>query len=348
MPPRISVVVNSYTNDKFLRQALGSVVDQDFGPDFEIIILSPHQQFEVPEPIRTKARDRGVRIEIVRVPFGPVGVGLELGIRAARGEVIALLDDDDLWEPGKLALIEAAFQDPKVVYFHNSQTFVDEQNHPLSPLNVHRLIRHPASLLPNGRRVFVDSSDSTTLARGRVYEPEFQNSSIAIRKDVLQAHLGSLEGVTKGEDTFLYYCALASRRTLLLTTDRLTRYRIHNGGVTASGSAIGSAAGRLEKYVEYADGQQHRLQLVRDEILRSAIPEVASSLESDLAFWSTLRSVATGSATQDEVPMRTRLLLGDAYARPRVRELIAVALGLLGASLPKVAQFGFSTWRAVW
>jgi hypothetical protein len=348
MPFRISVIVNSYVNDKFLLQALSSVVNQEFGGDFEIIVLSPNPGFELPQPILTKASDRNIRVEIVYVPPGPVGLGLDRGVRAAHGDVIALLDDDDLWEVGRLAAVEVAFRNPRVVYFHNSQTFVDEENRPLPPFNIHRLIRHPASLLPSGKSVVVDSSDSTTLARGRVYESDFQNSSIAIRRDTLEARLGSLQRVTKGEDTFLYYCAMASRGTLVITTDRLTRYRIHRGGVTASGSTTDSGAGRLEKYVEYANGQQHRLQLVRDELLRFAIPEVVSSLDSDQAFWSTMRSVASGSTTLGEVSTRTRLLLGDAYARPRARELIAVALGWLGASVPKVAQFGFSAWRGVW
>jgi len=348
MPSCISVVVNSYTNDRFLPQALTSVVDQEFEGDFEIIILSPNQEFKLAEEIRSKAVERGIRVETVQVPYGPIGLGLEQGVRAARGDTIALLDDDDLWEPSKLSRIEIAFGNPAVVYFHNAQTFVDERNHPLSPLNIHRLIRHPASLLPRGRDVSVDSSDPNTLARGREYEVDFQNSSITIRKDVLESHLGSLRRVTKGEDTFLYYCALASRGTLVITTDRLTRYRIHQGGVTATGSMIGSTAGRLQKYVEYASGQQERLELVREEILRSALPQVASSLDSDLAFWSTMRSVATGSATYVDVMTRTRSLLGDTYARPRVRELIAIATGLLSFSLPKAAQIGFSAWRGIW
>lgn len=348
MPFRISVIVNAYTNDKFLPQALGSVVDQEFDGDIDLIILRPGPGLEVAQPIRTKAADRGIRVEVVQVPYGPVGTGLERGVRSAHGDVIALLDDDDLWEPGKLAQVEVAFRKPRVVYFHNSQTFVDEANRPLSRLNVHRLIRHPASLLPAGKRVFVDSSDATTLARGRTYEPDFQNSSITIRKDVLQTYLGSAALVTQGEDTFLYYCALASRGILAITTDCLTRYRIHQRGKTAAGLTAGDRNGRLERYVENADGQQHRLQLVREEMLGFAIPEVASSLDSDQSFWSTMRAVATGSTRFDDVFNRTRHLLGDRYARPRPRELIAVALGLLGASFPEAARSGFSTWRGVW
>ena len=348
MPSLISVVVNAYINDKFLPEALGSVLDQEYEGDFELIVLSPRPGFTATQPILKKASDRGIRLQIVEVPPGPVGLGLDQGVRAARGDVIALLDDDDLWEPGKLASIEGAFRDSQVVYFHNSQTFVDEQNRPLSQFNIHRLVRHPASRLASGKGVFIDSSNPAKLARCRAFEPDFNNSSITIGKTVLQAHLESARRVTQGEDTFLYYCALASRGTLVITTDRLTRYRIHQRGKTAAGSAIHDRSGRLEKYMENALGQQHRLQLVREDILKFAIPEVESSLNSDQAFWATMCSVANGSLKRGEASSRTRILLGDTYARPRSRELIAVALGWLGACFPRVAQTGFSIWRGVW
>ena len=348
MSIRISVVINAYKNNLFLPQALNSVLDQEFGGDFEILVLSPTPGFEASKPVLTKASDRGVRLETVSVPPGPAGLGLYRGVRASKGDVIALLDDDDLWEEEKLARVDIAFRNPRVVYFHHSQTFVDEQNRELSPLSVHRLIRHPASLLPSGMHFLVDASNPKTLARGRIFEPDFQNSSITIRKDALQPCLEALHRVTRGEDTFLYYCALASRGTLEITTDRLTRYRIHYGGITASGSGNTSRVERIERYVEYADGQQDRLQLIREKVLESAIPEVASSLDSDQAFWATMRSVATGSSTRNEASIRTRMLLGDAYARPRMREMTAVGLGWLSAFMPGIAKVGFSTWRGIW
>jgi hypothetical protein len=348
MPFRISVVVNSYVNSDLLPRAIESILKQQFQGEFEVVVLSSHFGFEVTQSMENEARNRGVDLKVVYVPPGPVGLGLNQGVLSATGDVIALLDDDDLWEREKLSRVDEAFRDPHIVYFHNSQTFVDEENMPLPFYNVHRLIRHPASLLPTGKTVVIDASDPDALARGRAYEPDFQNSSIAIRRETLEAHLGSLRDVTRGEDTFLYYCALGSRGRLAISTDRLTRYRIHQRGVTASGSSRGSIDGRLEKYVEYADGQQHRLELVRKEILGYAIPEATSSLDSDQAFWSTMHSVATGSSTRAEFSKRTRFLLGDSYARPRPREMLALALGLLAATAPNVARTGFASWRGVW
>ena len=344
----ISVIVNAYINDLFLPQAIESVLDQNYEGDFEILLLTPKSGFELNQRILAKASTRGVRIETVSVPFGPVGLGLDRGVYAAKGDVIALLDDDDLWEREKLESIDRAFRDTRVVYFHNSQTFVDDQDRPLSPFNIHRLIRHPASRLARGRNVIVDASDPSTFARGRAYEPDFNNSSITIQKELLRTHLESARQVTQGEDTFLYYCALSSRGRLVLSTDRLTRYRIHQRGKTAAGTASKDSSGRLEKYLENAGGQQHRLQLVRDEILKFAIPEVKGSLDSDQAFWTTMCSIATGSSTSREAASRTRVLLGDKYTRPRTRELIAVGLGWLGVFMPTVVQAGFSTWRSIW
>jgi glycosyltransferase involved in cell wall biosynthesis len=65
----------------------------------------------------------GSRIEYLYKPNGGQASALNLGIAKARGEIIALLDADDFFLPGKLARLEEAFQrDPALgMVYHRLQ-----------------------------------------------------------------------------------------------------------------------------------------------------------------------------------------------------------------------------------
>ena len=167
MPARVSVILNSYVHRQYVADALASVATQDSSAPIDVVILTPDASFEVPEPVRRSAAERGHVFRVVRIPAGPAGVGLRIGATTARGDLLAVLDDDDLFEPGKIRWIETVAEEvEKVGYLHNAQSFVDARNRSLSPLNPHRLVRHPASLWPEGRSLTVDPHDPALIARG--------------------------------------------------------------------------------------------------------------------------------------------------------------------------------------
>lgn len=348
MAVKITVLVNWYAHDRYAQEAVESVLRQETSAEFEVIILSPNPAPKLPPDTDHIAADRGISVRTLQVPAGPVGEALASASKLAKGEVISLLDDDDLWEPAKLEAVATAFGNERVTFFHNGQTFVDEQNIPLSPLNPHRLVRHPSSLRVRRRSVLVDASNPRSIGRGRSFEPDFNNSSVSVRRSLLLRYLDPLKRVDRGEDTFLYYCALASQQLLLLSTERLTRYRIHPGGVTASNTSPGLTPEWLAPYAVFARKQYLRLQLVRESCLADAIPELRAFLDSDQALWSTLLSVATASPDETRISQRVRFLIGDEFARPRPREFLAAGLGIVASVAPRIAQAGLRTWRRIW
>lgn len=78
-----------------LMQAVQSVLDQTHAVDEIIVVAAPDVETPVPadDRIMLLCNDSG---------GGPAG-SRQQGIDAARGSVIALLDDDDVWSPNKLA-----------------------------------------------------------------------------------------------------------------------------------------------------------------------------------------------------------------------------------------------------
>jgi glycosyltransferase involved in cell wall biosynthesis len=102
--PRVSVVTIFLNAERYLAEAVESVLAQDFR-DFELILVDDGSE----EPCSALARDYAARQgPIVRYLDHPghrnrgMSASRNLGISAARGEFIAFIDADDVWMPDKL------------------------------------------------------------------------------------------------------------------------------------------------------------------------------------------------------------------------------------------------------
>lgn len=101
---KVSVIIPTYNCDRFIPEAIESVLRQTY-QDYEIIVVddgSTDQTCQVLEPYRNKIRyfyqeNQGV------------AVARNLGWEMATGELIAFLDHDDFWLPQKLELQVACF-----------------------------------------------------------------------------------------------------------------------------------------------------------------------------------------------------------------------------------------------
>ena len=96
--PAVSVVIPTRNRPDLLDQALDSVARQTF-QDFEVIVVDDCSD---ESPAATVERFRHTRLIRHDEPLGGPAAR-NTGIKASRGAYVALLDDDDTWEPGKLA-----------------------------------------------------------------------------------------------------------------------------------------------------------------------------------------------------------------------------------------------------
>ncbi len=108
--PRISIIVPSYNQGRYIEATLHSVVDQGYS-DLELIVMdagSTDETQEILERYRPKIsileiqRDRGQSHAINK------------GLERMSGEVWAYLNSDDLLTPGSLGRISEFFRDPGV------------------------------------------------------------------------------------------------------------------------------------------------------------------------------------------------------------------------------------------
>ena len=93
----VSVVLPTYNRCWIVQKAIESVLQQDV-PHVELIVVDDGSTDETPELLNTY----GDRLHCIRQENQGVSAARNAGIQSAGGELIALLDSDDEWLPGKL------------------------------------------------------------------------------------------------------------------------------------------------------------------------------------------------------------------------------------------------------
>ncbi|MSQ47316.1 MAG: glycosyltransferase family 2 protein [Deltaproteobacteria bacterium] len=107
--PRVTVVIPTYNRRDLVREAIASVTAQSY-PDVEVIVVDDGSDDGTAEVVR-----RFAGVQYVYQENRGVSVARNVGVARARGELIAFLDSDDLWQPDKLTHQVACFeQNPDV------------------------------------------------------------------------------------------------------------------------------------------------------------------------------------------------------------------------------------------
>ena len=97
--PRVSVIIPTYQRPKRLFEAVQSVLAQSY-TDFEVIIVKDEEGFDPNDQLWEIVDSR---VRYFAQQHAGRSVARNRGIAEARGELIAFLDDDDLYLPHKLA-----------------------------------------------------------------------------------------------------------------------------------------------------------------------------------------------------------------------------------------------------
>jgi len=106
---RISVVLSNYNGAKYLRATLDSISAQDFD-DYEVVIVddaSTDDSVVLISEYVARSPDKW-RLIVHECNQGQAE-GFNTGVRAAQGEIIALMDSDDLWYSNKLSSVSKYF-----------------------------------------------------------------------------------------------------------------------------------------------------------------------------------------------------------------------------------------------
>ena len=107
MPEAVSVVITCYNLQRYIRDAVQSVLAQDYPGEVQIVVVDDCSTDDSRAILATLPG-----IELVRQrENGGVMAAMIAGLRAARHDVVFFLDGDDLWHPQKLSCCMECFDD---------------------------------------------------------------------------------------------------------------------------------------------------------------------------------------------------------------------------------------------
>jgi len=97
--PRVSVIIPAYNAERYLGEALDSVMAQTWR-DIEVVVVDDGSTDGTQEIVR----GYGPPVRLLEQANAGPAAARNRGVREAEGELVAFLDSDDLWLPEKLAL----------------------------------------------------------------------------------------------------------------------------------------------------------------------------------------------------------------------------------------------------
>ena len=220
----ISVCMATYNGERYLRQQLESILSQLSPQEAEIVIADDGSTDETLQIIDS-LKDSRIRVLPAEKHLGTI-YNYERALQAAKGDVLFLADQDDIWLPGKVTVV-------------------------LDGLKECDLVMHDAYMLcPK------DSQEDVWLRFGKLsdirpyrsgvlrnwWKNSFTGCCMAFRRDVLEKALSFPKNLPM-HDQWLGIVAERYFRTRWIG-EPLTEYRQHSSNATHIGN---SPAGILQK-----------------------------------------------------------------------------------------------------
>src|SRR3954467_8295332 len=132
--PRVSVIVTCYKRVNYLAEALGSVLAQSYH-DYEILVADDSGTAMARKIVLGLGQPERIR-HLAHINTLGVAASIVRTAKQARGEFIAILNDDDAWEPQLLEkLVTALEADPRRVLATSDHWLMDANGNILHELS---------------------------------------------------------------------------------------------------------------------------------------------------------------------------------------------------------------------
>ncbi len=205
--PIVSVIIPAYNNAEFLGDAIQSVLTQTY-PHFELIIVNDASTDRTDRVLR-RLHDSRIRY-IVHSENRGLSAARNTGMRASRGELIALLDADDWFHPEKLeGHVKFLQAHPEIGATYNARF---ELNHSLK--TIRELWKPPVAIT------------LADLITGFPFSP----SDLMVRREWVLRVKGWNEKYTFVGEDLDFNCRLALARCQFGSIERALNYRRYHSG----------------------------------------------------------------------------------------------------------------------
>jgi glycosyltransferase involved in cell wall biosynthesis len=205
--PLVTVLICNYNYERFLAAAIDSALAQDYRP-LEVVVVDDGST----DGSRALLARYGESIRTVLKANGGQPSALNAGFRASRGEIVCLLDSDDVLLPDKAARVVAAFaQIPDAGWVYHELDYIGPDGQPVAFDDLPDRADATAVLERRARFgavAWLDLRDHFARGRKLPYAcPAF--SGLSFRRGTLDAILPMPEDIARASDEFPKLAAIA-------------------------------------------------------------------------------------------------------------------------------------------
>ncbi|HMS53849.1 MAG TPA: glycosyltransferase [Fimbriimonadaceae bacterium] len=211
--PRVSVLLTCFNHAKFLPEAWTSIQRQTYR-DFEVIVIDDGSTDGTRDWLSSIEGE--VNLVLNEKNLGTYG-SLNKGLRLASGEFVAILNDDDLWQPTKLERQVQLFDElPELGLVHTHGTFIDGEGRQVSgaPLGFEYPKTHTGDI-----------------ALDLVFANRIIASSVLFNRELVE-RLGGFDDELFGSGDWNMWIRLALQAHVGYVDEFLTKYRIHDANAS--------------------------------------------------------------------------------------------------------------------
>lgn len=215
--PLISIIIPVYDASGYLRQCLGSIVDQDFA-DWECLLIDDGSNDGSAE-ICDEFADKNGRFIVFHQMNQGVSAARNIGLEHAHGKYICFVDSDDWLDECFLETMASAINDSDWVISGQSRVSPDGSR---------------VTLAPDASGTFsITRENSDTILELERKLLFFAVHEKLYRKDIIREKgIRFPEGCSYGEDLIFNYSYLEHVQTFSTIAEALYNYRMHEGSLS--------------------------------------------------------------------------------------------------------------------
>ena len=214
MNPKVSIILPNYNNEKYLKEAIESVLSQTY-TNFELIIVD---DASTDESLKIIKKFNDERIKVITSEINRhVAYASNLGIQNATGEYIAKIDSDDIWEKTKLEK-QIEFMDKHKEYgvCFSKVNIIDEKSE-----NANVKYQAIFDLFDQAKNQSQKEWLNFFLTKGNC----LCNSSSVIRRSTFENIDGFFHLAYVGAEDYELWVRMVIRYPIYILDERLVRYR---------------------------------------------------------------------------------------------------------------------------
>jgi glycosyltransferase involved in cell wall biosynthesis len=207
--PAVSVIIPVYNGERFLREAIESVLAQTFR-SYEIVCVDDGST----DGSKNILKEYATRLRVIEQANAGQSAARNVSAMQSRGAYLAFLDQDDCWYPDKLSRQVAVLdRQPDVVVVHCNVDTMDEDG---------RTMRV-------GQTV-ADLTSSLDSPLGRlIEEPLILPSAMMVRRECFE-RAGMFDSELRGFEDYDLVARLKRHGRCVLIEESGLRYRVHENG----------------------------------------------------------------------------------------------------------------------